>query len=166
MRKKNSLSAVAAVAGLSVVLLGIAGCSSLAAQPGQPAVSATKPAGQATVTGYVSSPVTGTATGPVSVVLQGASAARLDQLVAGLQKTVPPACAENAVLYKIVFTTQTGNKPGFAVTGYQCGGHVLVTSGGTIVARTDRGCVLLTAVRRVLPASAKATQRLTAPCAS
>jgi len=154
------------MAGVSAVLLGIAGCSSLAAQPGQPAVSATRPADQATVTGYVSSPLTGQATGPVSVVLQGASAARIEQLVTGLQKSVPPLCAENAVLYTIVFTTPKGNKPGFAVTGYQCGGQVLVTSGGTEVDKTDPGCALLTAVRRVLPATAKATQRLLAPCAS
>jgi len=55
-------------------------------------------------------------------------------------------------------------QPAFDVAGYQCGGLVSITTDGKIVTRIDRNCTLLSAVRRLLPASAIATQRLNAPC--
>jgi hypothetical protein len=73
---------------------------------------------------------------------------------------------ENAQLYQITFTAVAGAKRGFEVVGYQCGGLVDLTSDGKTVTRIDRNCTLLSAVRRLLPATATATQRLIAPCAS
>jgi hypothetical protein len=91
-------------------------------------------------------------------------AARIDQLVNGLQANTGPGCHENARLYQIDFTGAAGAQRGFDVTGYQCGGLVSITTDGKIVTQIDRNCTLLSAVRRLLPASAIATQRLNAPC--
>jgi hypothetical protein len=111
--------------------------------------------------------LTGRPSGPVSVALRGESAARIDQLINGLQVTkLALVCAEEAQLYQITFTVVAGAKRGLDVTGYQCGGLVVITSKGKTLSRTDRNCTLLSAVRRLLPASATATQRLDAPCAS
>ena len=119
---------------------------------------------QALLTGYASSPLNAGPSGPVSVVLRGASAARIDRLVSGLQVTNAPMCVEMPPLYQINFTAVAGAKQGFDVTGYYCGGFVFITSGGKTATRIDRNCALLSAVRRLLPATATATQRLTPPC--
>jgi hypothetical protein len=96
-------------------------------------------------------------------VLHGASAARLDQLINGLQKWTGVSCMENAQLYRIDFTQVAGAKSGFEVAGYQCANLVDITADGKSVTRVDGKCALLTAVRRLLPASAKATKQLTPP---
>jgi hypothetical protein len=98
-------------------------------------------------------------------VLRGASAARLGQLIDGLQADSGPGCADNAELYQITFTAVAGDQQGFAAVGYQCGGMVDMTSRGKTSTLIDRNCTLLAAVRRLLPATATATQRLPAPCA-
>lgn len=153
-------------------MLGLAGCTAAAANPGNPGQLGESVTGlEAQVTGYTSSSLTEGPSGPVSVVLRDGPAARLDQLVNGLRANTGPGCHENARLYQIDFT---GAQGGFDVTGYQCGGLVSVTTvsattvsattDGKIVTRIDRNCTLLSAVRRLLPASATATQRLNAPC--
>ena len=119
---------------------------------------------RALLTGYASSPLNAGPSGPVSVVLRGASAARIDRLVSGLQVTNAPMCVEMPPLYQINFTAVAGAKQGFDVTGYYCGGFVFITSGGKTATRIDRNCALLSAVRRLLPATATATQRMTPPC--
>jgi hypothetical protein len=169
MVKKNRASGVTgalvavAVAG---VFLGLEGCSAAAAKPSNLRQAAV-PVDEARVTGYVSSPLTGRPSGPVSVVLRGAPAARIDALVKGLQvDNSMLVCAEEAQLYQINFTAVAGVKQGSDVMGYQCGGFVVVTSDGKTVTRIDRNCTLLSAVRRLLPKTATATQRLIAPCAS
>lgn len=68
---------------------------------------------------------------------------------------------ENAQLYQIDFTHVAGAKRGFEVAGYQCGNLVDITSDGKTVTRVDPKCVLLTAIRRLVPATATATQQLT-----
>jgi hypothetical protein len=157
---------VVVVAALAGVFLGLEGNSSGTAKPGN-LVQAARTVDEALVTGYASSPLTGRPSGPVSVVLRGASAARIDALVQGLQvDNSTLVCAEEAQLYQINFAALAGVKQGSDVMGYQCGGLVVVTSGGKTVTRIDRNCALLAAVRRLLPETATATQRLIAPCAS
>jgi hypothetical protein len=95
--------------------------------------------------------------------VHGASAARLYRLVEGLHVAKGLPCAENATMYQIAFTFTSGAAT-VDVTGAECGGAVYITSRSTSAARTDRGCTLLSAVRRLLPATATDTQRLNAPC--
>ena len=165
-------SALAVAVAMAGTMLGLAGCTAAAANPGNPGQLGESVTGlEAQVTGYTSSSLTEGPSGPVSVVLRDGPAARLDQLVNGLRANTGPGCHENARLYQIDFT---GAQGGFDVTGYQCGGLVSVTTvsattvsattDGKIVTRIDRNCTLLSAVRRLLPASATATQRLNAPC--
>lgn len=154
--------ATAAATGALAVLMAVGGCSSTAAPPGQPAVSVTKPTDAARVTGYANAAktATGSPTGPVSVVVQGATAARLRQLALGLPKSGPLICAENSELYQIVFTRVAGAAGGLTVVGYLCGSLVQLTGAGENGARTDQHCALLSAVRHVLPPSAKSVERL------
>ena len=165
-------SALAVAVAMAGTMLGLAGCTAAAANPGNPGQLGESVTGlEAQVTGYTSSSLTEGPSGPVSVVLRDGPAARLDQLVNGLRANTGPGCHENARLYQIDFK---GAQGGFDVTGYQCGGLVSVTTvsattvsattDGKIVTRIDRNCTLLSAVRRLLPASATATQRLNAPC--
>jgi len=113
------------------------------------------------VTGYVKSSLIGQPSGPVSVLVRGASAARLYRLVEGLRLAKGFPCAENAQMYQITFNSVAAT---VNVTGYECGGEVDVSSRGKFASRTDKACTLLSAVRRVLPATATATQRLYVPC--
>lgn len=142
------------------------GNQTLVASPTGPAARTTTTAtavtgsDRARLTGYASSTIFGQQTGAVSVGLQGASAARLDRLVGGL----PPVnsatiCAENWQIYQLTFTAVAGASRGFSVTGYGCGGLVMISTPGKPVSlRFDRDNALLAAVRRLLPASAVATQ--------
>jgi hypothetical protein len=172
--KKNRVSAntsvlsVAAAVAIAVVLLGLAGCATATAKPADPAqtaksVDAVQSADKARLTGYASASVSGGASGPVSVVLPGASAARLNQLIKGLQKWTGASCMENIQLYQLDFTRVAGAKRGFEVAGYECANLVNITADGKTVTRVDGKCALLTAVRRLLPATAKATKQLTPP---
>jgi hypothetical protein len=172
MMKKNRASAGSGVLAVAVVmagiLLGLGGCAAATAKPVDPAsvvkpVVAVRSADRARLTGYASATVVGGGSGPVSVALPGASVARLDQLVQGLQKWTGANCMENIQLYRIDFTQVAGAKRSFQVAGEQCANLVYITSGGKTVIRVDGKCALLTAVRRLLPATAKATKRLTPP---
>jgi hypothetical protein len=157
------------IAALSVMLpvASLAACtgptanSSGTAKPAATA-RATPVVDQARVTGYVLTSLKGQPSGPVSVVVHGASAARLYRLVEELQVTQGVLCAENPTMYQIAFTFTSG--AAVEVTGAECGGAVVITSRGTYANRTDKGCTLLSAVRRLLPATATDTQRLKAPC--
>jgi hypothetical protein len=170
MVKKNRVSAgtSALAVAIAAIVLGLAGCAAATAKPADPAqaaksVDAAQSVDKAWLTGYASSPLDAGPSGPVSVVLQGASAARLDQLVNGLQKSTGVSCEENAQLYQIDFTHVAGGKRAFDVAGYQCANLVNITSDGKTVTRVDGKCALLTAVRRLLPATATATAQLTPP---
>jgi hypothetical protein len=172
MAKKNRVNTVASALTVAVTLagvgLGIEGCAAAAADPGNPGQVGQSVTGlEARVTGYASSPLTSKPSGPVSVMVRDASAARLDQLINGLHvDNQVLVCAEEAQLYQIDFTVVAGAKRGFDVGGYECGGLVVVTSDGKTVLRTDTNCTLMSAVRRLLPATATATQRLSVPCVS
>jgi hypothetical protein len=170
--KKSRVSAGTSVPAVAVALagvfLGLAGCSAAAAKSADPAptaksVAAVRSVDKARLTGYSSASVSGGSSGPVSVALHGASVARLDQLVNGLQKWTGASCVENIQLYQVDFTYVAGVKRGFQVAGDQCANLVYITSDGKTVTRVDGKCALLTAVRRLLPATAKATKQLTPP---
>jgi hypothetical protein len=118
---------------------------------------------KARLTGYASATVSGGASGPISVALHGTSVARLDQLVNRLQKWTGASCEENIQLYQLGFTRLAGAKRGFDVAGYECANLVGITTNGTTVTKVDGNCALLAAVRRLLPATAKATKKLTPP---
>jgi hypothetical protein len=172
MVKKNRVSAgtsvLATAVAIAAIVLGLGGCAAATAKPADPAraaksVDAAQSVDKARLTGYASSPLDAGPSGPVSVVLQGASAARLDQLINGLQKSTGVSCVENAQLYQIDFTHVAGGKRAFDVAGYQCANLVNITSDGKTVTRVDGKCALLTAVRRLLPATATATAQLTPP---
>ncbi len=116
---------------------------------------------RAQVTGYATSTISGRTSGAVSVDLDGASAARIDTIVEGLPRAnLQYICAENAQEYRITFSAQAGAsvKQGFDLTGYWCNNLVVeVPLHGRAEDRIDRDCTLLSAVRRLLPASAIAT---------
>jgi hypothetical protein len=116
---------------------------------------------RARVTGYATSTIRGRTSGAVSVDLDGASAARIDAIVEGLPRANPRyVCAENAQEYHITFSADAGAgvKQGFDLTGYWCNNLVVeVPLHGRTEDRIDRDCTLLSAVRRLLPASAIAT---------
>ena len=118
---------------------------------------------RAEVTGYATSKVGGHTSGAVSVDLDGASAARIDAIVEGLPRAnLRYICAENAQEYHITFSADAGAgagvKQGFDLTGYWCNNLVVeVPLHGRTEDRVDRDCTLLSAVRRLLPASAIAT---------
>jgi len=127
-------------------------------------------ADRAQVTGYATSGMRGHASGAVSVNLDGASAARIDTIVQGLPRAnLQYICAENAQEYHITFSADAGKgvKQGFALTGYWCNNLVVeVPLHGLTEDRIDRDCTLLSAVRRLLPASAIATHSGTCAHAS
>ena len=116
---------------------------------------------RARVTGYATSTIRGRTSGAVSVDLDGASAARIDAIVEGLPRAnLRYICAENAQEYHITFSADAGAgvKQGFDLTGYWCNNLVVeVPLHGRTEDRVDRDCTLLSAVRRLLPASAIAT---------
>ena len=118
---------------------------------------------RARVTGYATSTIRGRTSGAVSVDLDGASAARIDAIVEGLPRAnLRYICAENAQEYHITFSADAGAgagvKQGFDLTGYWCNNLVVeVPLHGLTEDRIDRNCTLLSAVRRLLPASAIAT---------
>jgi hypothetical protein len=116
---------------------------------------------RAEVTGYATSTVRGHTSGAVSVDLDGAAAARIDTIVEGLPRAnLQYICAENAQEYHITFSAYAGAgvRQGFDLTGYWCNNLVVeVPLHGRTEDRVDRDCTLLSAVRRLLPASAIAT---------
>jgi hypothetical protein len=122
-----------------------------------------QPVDQAKVTGYTSASPSAQSSGPVSVTVHGTSAAGLYRLVEGLTASSGAPCMEEPQLYRITFTPAAGTG---TVNGYACEGYVTTTSGGSTRDWTDKGCTLLLAVRRVLPASATATQQTNNPCPS
>jgi hypothetical protein len=149
---------VLAVVSVVLVVAGVGGFFMLK----ESAVGPSPWADRAQVTGYATSNVSGQTTGAVSVDLDGESAVRIDQIVEAL----PPAnrayiCAKNAQEYHISFSADAdaGVGQGFGLTGYWCNNLVVETlSHGPTMDRIDRDCALLTAVRRLLPARATATQ--------
>ena len=116
---------------------------------------------RARVTGYATSTIRGHTSGAVSVNLDGAAAARIDTIVEGLPRAnLQYICAENAQEYHITFSADAGAgvRQGFDLTGYRCNNLVVeVPLHGRTEDRVDRDCTLLSAVRRLLPASAIAT---------
>jgi F0F1-type ATP synthase membrane subunit c/vacuolar-type H+-ATPase subunit K len=177
MMKKNRVSAGTSVLAVAVTMaavsLGVGGCAAATAKPAtanptsQPremsSAVVAQPLDKARLTGYASASLSGGASGPISLSLQGAIVARLDQLVSGLQKWTGASCMENIQLYQLDFTRIAGAKRDFQVAGYECANLVSITSDGKTVTKVDGGCALLTAVRRLLPATAKATKQLTPP---
>ena len=148
---------ILAVVSVVLVVAGVGGFFMLKASAIGPSTSADR----AQVTGYATINVRGQTSGPVSVELDGASAARIDRIV----ESLPPAnrayiCADNAQEYHISFTVDAvaGGRQGFGLTGYGCNNLVVeVLSHGSTLDRIDRDCALFAAVRRLLPARAIAT---------
>lgn len=157
------LGVTCVIGAVAAALVGA--CTGTARPPGQatathPAAQAkvTHPAAQAKVTGFASGNPEMRASGPVSVVLNGGSAARIDQIINSLPKTSAAVCMEDQLLYQITFTAAAGSRQGFDVAGWACNANVMITADGTTTVRRDVHCALLLAVRRVLPATAAATQ--------
>jgi hypothetical protein len=178
MMKTNRVGAGTSAVAVAVILLGLQACSTtnpvtvLPAQSAQPVATKSADANpvnmahqtdKARLTGYALASVSGGSSGPITVALKGASVARLDQLVSRLQKWTGASCVENIQLYQLDFTQVAGAKRSFEVAGEQCANLVYITSDGKTVTKVDGKCALLTAVRRLLPATAKATRQLTPP---
>jgi hypothetical protein len=148
---------ILAVVGVVLVVAAVGGFFLLK----ESAVGPLTWADRAQVTGYATSSIRGHTSGAVSVDLDGASAARIDQIVEGLPRAnLRYICAENAQEYHISFSADAaaGVKQGFALTGYWCNNLVVeVPAHGAPMDEVDRDCTLLSAVRRLLPASAIAT---------
>jgi hypothetical protein len=144
-----------AVAVVGVVLAGLGGFFLLTMIPAGPSTAGDR----AQVTGYAASSLFA-ATGPVSVQLRGASAARIEQIVEGLpQADRADICNDNWELYQIAFTAATGAQRGFDLTGYGCRSLVVeTTASGLNRVLIDQNCALLAAVREALPASATVTR--------
>jgi len=137
-----------------------AGCST-AATAGTTSTAPTVT--KASVTGYRSGDPESQSAGPVTVVLRGKTAAHLDQVLNSLPRGGNMDCMENVLLYNITFTLAGAHKT-IDVAGYACVAAVQVTQGGKTTLRTDNRCALLAAVRKVLPATAVATQQGSAAC--
>jgi hypothetical protein len=148
---------ILAAAAVVLVLAAVGGFFLLKTSPMGPSAWADR----AQVTGYATSDASGHTSGAVSVDLNGTSAARIDTIVESLPRAnLQYICAENAQEYHITFSADAGKgvKQGFALTGYWCNNLVVeVPLHGLTVDRIDRDCRLLSAVRRLLPASAIAT---------
>jgi hypothetical protein len=114
---------------------------------------------RAEITGYATSNVFGDTSGAVSVVLHGASAARIAQLAEALPvAALDDECTLEQKVYEITFTAGPGTKQGLDVLGFGCAHLVVdIPSHGPTAQRVDRNCALLSAVRRLIPASAIAT---------
>jgi hypothetical protein len=152
-----------AVAGLVVLLGGLASCSSSALPP--------HPTSVGEVTGFVSVPLmSGVPSGPVTVAMTGIEASRLARLVSALPTVGhgPLNCHEPlGLMYRIVFAAGLVAQPKAVVDGYRCGAQVMITAAGTASSwRRDSACRLIRAVRQVLPGRAKATQTLAIGCNS
>lgn len=117
---------------------------------------------RAEVTGYATSNVFGDTSGAVSVVLHGESAARIDQLAEGLPAGgIDDLCTIEEKMYEITFTAGPGTKQSLDVIGFGCVRLVVeIPSDGVPRQLVDRNCALLSAVRRLIPASATATHAL------
>ena len=148
---------ILAVVGAVLVVAGVGGFFMLK----ESAVGPSTELDRAQVTGYATSNISGHTSGAVSVDLDGVSAARIDQIVEGLPRAnLQYICAENAQEYHITFSADAGAgvRQGFDLTGYWCNNLVVeVPLHGRTEDRVDRDCTLLSAVRRLLPASAIAT---------
>jgi hypothetical protein len=148
---------ILAAAAVVLVVAAVGGFFLLKTSPMGPSSWADR----AQVTGYATSDASGHTSGAVSVDLNGTSAARMDTIVESLPRAnLQYICAENAQEYHITFSADArkGVKQGFALTGYWCNNLVVeVPLHGLTVDRIDRDCTLLSAVRRLLPASAIAT---------
>jgi len=141
----------------------VAGCSAAAATHTTTTTSTAPTVTQATVTGYKTGSPAFESAGPVTVVLHGKTAADLDHILNSLPKGGSMDCVENVLLYNITFAL-TGSHKTIDVDGYGCVAAVAVTVDGKTTLRTDKGCTLLAAVRKVLPARAVATQQGAAAC--
>jgi len=141
----------------------VAGCSAAAATHPAATTSTAPTVTQASVTGYKSGSPAFASSGPITVVLRGQTAAHLDEILNGLPKGANMDCEENVLLYNITFAV-TGSHKTIDVAGYGCVAAVKVTEDGKTTLRTDHGCTLLAAVRKVLPARAVATQQGAAAC--
>jgi hypothetical protein len=128
---------------------------------------ATQSIDQAQVTGYVTSfPSMAQPSGPISVMVHGAPAAGLYRIIKGLRADTDwhgAPCMEEPQLYQITYASVAGTVD---VAGFECGGFVTITSNGKTTDWTDRNCTLLSAVRRVVPATATATHQPGTPCIS
>ena len=151
-RQRDMLKMTGFTAALGTVLV-VAALGGFLALEESPAGTSTS-GDQTEVTGYAASGIGGRAPDAISVNLDGAAAARIEQLAERLPPAVVTSiCAENAQVYRITFTAGAGAKPGLNVIGYRCGELVVeVPSRGRTSDRVDRNCALLSAVRRLLPA--------------
>jgi hypothetical protein len=145
-----------------VVLLGVSSCSSTTLRPPV-----------AEVTGFRSEsfPAAGSSpSGPITVRLTGRGASRLAQLVSQLPSVTKSqvTCEEPpGLIYRIVFRASSVARSREVVEGYQCASAVTVAVAGKAISwRRDAHCMLLHAVRHVLPGRAKATQMLGIGCGS
>jgi hypothetical protein len=151
------------IAALCVGLAAACGTAQ-SKDPTQATTQVTQSVDQAQVTGYVTSfPSMARPSGPISVTVHGAPAAGLYRIIQGLRGSSGANCMENAQLYQISYASAKGTVD---VAGYQCGGFVTITADGKTTDWTDRNCTLLSAVRRVVPATATATQQPGTPCIS
>jgi hypothetical protein len=147
------------MAGL-VVLAAVASCSS------SPVRSA------AEVTGFASAPLPAGSlpSGPVTVRVTGVEASRLALLVNRLPSVtqLQVHCEEPlGLMYRIVFDVGSLAPSKAVVEGYRCDAAVTVTVAGKVSSwRRDANCMLIRAVRLVLPGQAKATQSLDIGCGS
>ncbi|HTZ92918.1 MAG TPA: hypothetical protein VMB74_11030 [Streptosporangiaceae bacterium] len=149
------------IAGL--VLIAAAGCASSAA----PAQRRTAAGPVAKVTGYRSVPtMSSSSAGPVTVRVTGAQASRLALLVRQLPSAPPAHCEEPlGLMYRIGLAAGAVAHSAALVEGYRCGAAVTVAVAGQKASwRRDARCALIRAVRRVLPARAKATRGLSIGC--
>ena len=118
------------------------------------------------VTGFSQTSPAGASSGPVTVRLDSTQARRLRAVLDALPLGPPTMCAENSLLYRIVFRPAAGAAPSFEADGWACPAAVVVTEHGRKMAPLyDSDCSLLHAVVEVLPAhEANGTRYASAGC--
>jgi hypothetical protein len=106
------------------------------------------------VTGFSRTSPADRSSGPVTVRLDSTQARRLRPVLDALPLGPPTMnCAENPLLYRIVFRPAAGAAPSFEADGWACPAMVVVTGHGRKTELLcDSDCSLLHAVVEVLPA--------------
>lgn len=110
------------------------------------------PAGVVTLTGFRTLSLMNPSSGPVTVTLTSAQAARLRADIAALRESPGGMCMEDSLLYKLSVTSASG-KVIWSATADECPGALVVTSANGQVSLNDRSCTLDTLVSSLLPAN-------------
>lgn len=136
-------------------------------EPSRPAAEVVPRLDVATVTGYRSTGIVVSSSGPVQVSVGHLASERLANTLDALPLGPNALCMEDSLMYEVQFRPAASDSPGFLVKGYACAATVLVSvAGKQLHPLFDRGCSMLHLVQSLLPKTATGTRGATAGCAT